>query len=97
MGVAYRKDELISASKAARSFGQVLSDLAKSKKKRMVIVKNNRLEAVILPIQEYEHLTELAEWAEHIEIHEMIRKRKGKNSGKRFSLDAVIKEEGLVL
>lgn len=97
MNLVYKKDEMVSASSAARSFGRILSDLVNDKKQKMVIVKNNQLEAIILPIHEYEHLCELAGWVEHIEIYELISKRRGKDAGRRISLDALLKEEGIAL
>lgn len=97
VSVGYKKDEIISASEVARSFGQILADLVSQKKQKMVVVKNNKLEAVILPIHEYEQLSELAELIEHIEIYELIRRRKVKDTGKRISLDDLLKEEGIAL
>ncbi len=97
MSVAYKKDEIVSASRAARSFGRILSDLVHHKKQKMVIVKNNQLEAIILPIHTYEHLSELAGWVEHIEISALINKRKAKDTGRRISLDVLLKEEGIAL
>lgn len=97
MSVGYKKDEIISASKAARSFSRILADLVSHKKQRMVVAKNNRLELVILPIDDYEHISELAGLIEHIEIHELISKRKAKDTGKRVSLDSLLKEEGIAL
>ncbi len=97
MSVSYKKEEIISASRVARSFGQMVADLVNHKKQRIVVAKNNRLEAVILPIDEYENLSALAELMEHIEIHELIAKRKAKDTGKRISLETVLREEVIAL
>ncbi len=45
------KDEIISASDMARGFSGVLNDLISYTKDRFVISKNNKLEAVVLPIE----------------------------------------------
>ncbi|MDQ7085448.1 MAG: prevent-host-death protein [Sulfurovum sp.] len=50
--VAYRRDEIISASEMARGFSSVLNELIQYTKERFVISKNNKLEAVIVPIEE---------------------------------------------
>ena len=97
MSVAYRKDEIVSASRAARSFGKVLADLKTHHKHRIAIAKNNELEAVILPIQEYETMAEALTLLEHIEIYRLIEQRKRKGTGKRISLDALLKEQGLAV
>ena len=49
MAVAYKKDEILSATRVARSFGQVLADLSGKRRRRVVVVKNNHLEAILLP------------------------------------------------
>jgi PHD/YefM family antitoxin component YafN of YafNO toxin-antitoxin module len=97
MGVAYRKDEIISASRAARSFGKVLAELKTHHNRRIAIAKNNELEAVILPIEEYETMAEALALLEHIEIHYLVEQRKRKGSGKRTSLDALLKEQRIAV
>jgi PHD/YefM family antitoxin component YafN of YafNO toxin-antitoxin module len=97
MGVAYRKDEIISASRAARSFGKVLAELKTHHKRRIAIAKNNELEAIILPIEEYETMAEALALLEHIEIHHLVEQRKRKGSGKRTSLDALLKEQRIAV
>lgn len=97
MSVAYKKDEIVRASRAARSFGKVLADLKERRKRRIAIAKNNELEAVILPIHEYESMAEALALLEHIEIHRLIEDRKRKGSVKRVSLDTLLKEEGPAL
>ncbi|OGW65445.1 MAG: hypothetical protein A3H49_08430 [Nitrospirae bacterium RIFCSPLOWO2_02_FULL_62_14] len=97
MSVAYKKDEILSASRAARSFGKVLADLKEHRKRRIAIAKNNELEAVILPIEDYETMAEAMAVMEHVEIYQLVQKRKRKGSGKRTSLDTLLKEERLAV
>ena len=96
MAVAYKKDEILSASRVARSFGQVLADLS-GKRRRVVVVKNNHLEAIILPIEDYETMAEALAILEHLEIYRLVRKRKGKKRPNAISLDALLKEQGLAV
>lgn len=97
MSVAYKKDEILSASRAARSFGKMLADLKERRKRRIAIAKNNELEAVILPIEDYETMAEAMAVMEHVEIYRLVQERKRKGSGKRTSLDALVKEERLAV
>ena len=53
------------------------------------------IEAVILPVEEYEKIQEMAEWIELKEIAEILRKRKG--SKKTYSLGEVLAESGIDL
>lgn len=97
MSVAYKKDEILSASRVARSFGKVLADLKERRKHRIAIAKNNELEAVILPIEDYETMAETMAVMEHVEIYRLVQERKRKGPGKRISLDALVKEERLAV
>ena len=65
--VAYARDEIISASDMARGFSRILNDLIKHSKDRFAISKNNKIEAVILPIDEYERMKEALDNIEQIE------------------------------
>ncbi len=49
--IAYTRDEIISVSDMARGSSGVLNDLISYTKDRFVISKNNKLEAVVLPIE----------------------------------------------
>lgn len=91
--VTYSRDEIISASDIARSFSQVLKDLMGHTRERLAISKNNKLEAVVLPIDEYERLKEAYDLLEHMEIHKTIEARKSspavslENSASRHGID----------
>jgi len=78
--VAYRRDEIISASDIARGFSGVLNDLIAHTKERFAISKNNKLEAVIVPIDEYERMQEALAMMEHIEIYNIVKERENGNS-----------------
>lgn len=92
--VAYSRDEIISASDIARGFSTVLKDIMTHTRDRIAISKNNRLEAVVLPIQEYERLQEAYELMEHIEIHKTLQERK---KSKTISLEESAKKYGIDL
>ena len=97
MAVAYKKDEILSASKVARSFGRVLADLSGKRRRRVVVVKNNHLEAILLPIEDYETMAEALAILEHLEIYRLVQERKGKKRPNTISLDALLKEQRLAV
>jgi len=97
MAVAYKKDEILSASKVARSFGQVLADLSGKRRRRVVVVKNNHLEAILLPIEDYETMAEALAILDHLEIYRLVQERKGKKRPNTISLDALLKEQRLAV
>ncbi len=96
MQSTFRRNEMISATAAAKNFGKVMSDLAEHKRDKAVVVRNNEITAVILAVEDYEYMADIVEFVEHLEIFDMVTKRK-KSAGQRISLDKLLKEEGIAL
>jgi PHD/YefM family antitoxin component YafN of YafNO toxin-antitoxin module len=71
----YTKDELISSSELAKNINKVLTTLKKNQHKKLAIIHNNRPEAVLIPIGEYEKLLEAFELLEHADIYRAIKNR----------------------
>lgn len=91
--ISYTRNEIISSSKTAKNLGQILDSLKKGKLKRAVISKNNELEAVILPIERYEEIMDMAELIEHIQIAKLVKERE--NELPEISLDDVLESCGI--
>ena len=53
----YKKEELLSSTYISRNFGEILNKLKSKILEKVVVIKNNHLEAIILPIDEYERIT----------------------------------------
>lgn len=82
MAVAYKKEEILSASRVARSFGKVLTDLKAQHRRRVVVLKNNQVEAVIVPVDDYERWRRrLISWStsRSIALSHSGHARKGRN------------------
>lgn len=90
METAYRREEIVSSSKASKRLGEVLNEA--KRKGRMVLSRNNRLEAVILPIEEYEGIVEDLE---HVLTALEIQERKARSRGKRISWESLKAKHGL--
>ncbi len=88
--ITYARNEIFSATEAAKRFGSILEKLQDQSLERAVVSKNNRIEAVILPVEAYETMKEIAEWIEVMDIAETVDKRK--RSSKTHSLRDVLKE-----
>ncbi|MBE2984351.1 type II toxin-antitoxin system Phd/YefM family antitoxin [Campylobacter sp. RM9344] len=52
----FSKDEIYTATEVVRNFSSILTRISKNEIKRAVIVKNNKFEAVLLNMSEYERL-----------------------------------------
>jgi prevent-host-death family protein len=63
---AYSPDEIYTATQMVRNFSAIVSEVSEGKRKRAVIVKNNRFEAVLLSMQEFERMQEAVEILENI-------------------------------
>ena len=95
--VAYTRDEIISATDLARNVSATLSSITKNTKDKIAISKNNKLEAVIIDIEEYERLKEAYELIEHIEIAKTIEGRRKTPRSKYISLEESAKMLGIDL
>lgn len=60
--VAYTRDEIISATDLARNVSSTLSSLVNHEKEKIAIMKNNKIETVMISIDEYERLKEADEY-----------------------------------
>ncbi|MCI0501477.1 MAG: type II toxin-antitoxin system Phd/YefM family antitoxin [Epsilonproteobacteria bacterium] len=87
--MAYRKDEIVSASDMARTFSGVLNSITQKTKEKIAISRNNKLEAVIIDIDEYEALSEARELLEHHELYKIIKERE---NGATISQDDMLKK-----
>jgi PHD/YefM family antitoxin component YafN of YafNO toxin-antitoxin module len=97
MAVAYKKEEILSASRVARSFGKVLTDLKAQHRRRVVILKNNQVEAVIVPVDDYEKMAEALDLLEHMEIHRLVTQRARKKGKKTVTLESLLMEQRLAV
>jgi len=93
--VAYERSEIIASGKASKRLGGLLSDIKSGRLKKAVISRNNVLEAVVLPVEEYERLEESADILEHLSIARIIAQRKKEKAD--ISLEEMLKEEGINL
>ncbi len=64
--MTYAKNEIMTATDMVRNFSSVLGGLSKCENKRVVIVKNNRFEAVMITVDEYEKMSEAVQILEKI-------------------------------
>jgi len=90
--VAYSRNEIISATDMARSFSSALTSILEQTKEKLAISKNNKLQAVLINIDEYERLKKAYDTLEHIETARLIEARK---NSKTFTLEEVMTEFGI--
>ena len=93
--VTFARNEIISSSQFVRSFASLLQRMTKSNDEKIAVVKNNQMQAVMIPIDEYERLTTLAEKAEQKAIFDTIQERKDTPASEYISYDDAMKMAGV--
>jgi len=77
--VKYAQNELFSITDFTKQIGSVVGSIKEHSLEKIGILKNNRLEAVVISTDEYERLKELEEMfelAEHTQIYNTLEQRK---------------------
>jgi len=59
----YAREEIMSSSEVVRNFGAVLSSVVQHRREKVAIIRNNRLEAVLVAADVYERLEKAGEAA----------------------------------
>jgi PHD/YefM family antitoxin component YafN of YafNO toxin-antitoxin module len=90
-----RKNEMVSVSEATRHLAGLLTKLRERLASKYFLTKNNTIEAVLLPIEEYEKLLDLESELDHLILHHEITLRQKNDSGKRITLAELDDKYGL--
>ncbi len=70
--VAYTQNELVSATEISKKFGEYISKIKNGMLDKIGILKNNKLNAVILSVEEYERMVMAMNRLEELEdYHEL--------------------------
>lgn len=63
---SFKQDEIYTATEVVRNFSAIIDKLKKSESGKIVVLKNNKLEAVMLSVEEFERLQNAVELLENI-------------------------------
>jgi PHD/YefM family antitoxin component YafN of YafNO toxin-antitoxin module len=98
--VKYAQSELFSITDFTKQIGSVVGSIKAHSLEKIGILKNNKLEAVVISTDEYEHLKALeeqVELAEHTKIYNMIEQRKETPLSEYVSEEDMAKKFGINL
>ncbi len=70
--IAYENDELIPSSEFAKKFGSYLAQVKSNTVEKLAVLKNNRIEAVLVSKDEYEKMKNALEFQEFSELKAQI-------------------------
>ncbi len=95
--ITYKKTELMSSTEIVRNFSSILDSITKHEKDKIAVMRKNKLEAIILSVEEYERIYELQELLEHIQIYKTVEQRKKTPLNEYIDLDQLLTELGIDL
>ena len=64
--LSFKQDKIYTATEVVRNFSPLIEKLKKSESGKMVILKNNKFEAVLLSMKEFERLQNAMQLLENI-------------------------------
>jgi len=95
--IAYSREEMVSVTDLLKTLRQTLDKISQHSVEKIAVMKNNRPEAVMLSIDEYERIKELADMAERIGLSELLYKRKLTPKESYIPFDDVMARAGITL
>lgn len=93
--VKYAQNELFSITDFTKQIGSAVNSIKEHSIEKIGILKNNRLEAVVISTDEYERLKALEEemeLAEHTQIYNTVQQRKATPLSEYVSMDDMAKK-----
>ena len=93
--VNYTKNELLSITDFTKSISKILGDIKERTIEKVGVLKNNKLEAVVISTDEYERLKELEELIntiEHKEIYNIVQNRINTSKSDYISMEDMAKK-----
>ena len=92
--ITFTRNEIVSSTQFVRQFATFLKRITESKQEKVAIIKNNEMQAVFIPIEEYERLKAIEELAEQREIYTKIEERKSTPESEFISFEDAMKRKG---
>ena len=95
--VAYQQNELVSATVISKQFGEYISKVKSGLLNKIGILKNNKLNAVIISVEEYERMSLAVMQLEELELYQTLQSRLKMPKAEYLDGDDVLKNLGLSL
>ena len=93
--VSYTKEEIVPTSFLTRNLGKILDSLKARKPRKIAIMRNNVIEAVIIPVERYELLIRKAKFAERVKLYQLVKEREATMDGNTISWDEMLEHFGI--
>ncbi len=73
--LTYSRDDMVGITELSKSLGKYLDKVILNPLNKIAIIRRNKPEAVIIPIEEYERMKVASDILEDMEIAEMLKER----------------------
>jgi PHD/YefM family antitoxin component YafN of YafNO toxin-antitoxin module len=88
----FLREEIIPSTKVSRNLSSLLNKLKSHQLEKVAVVRNNEMEAIIIPLQEYEIMQSLIERDEYMNIYATIKERESVPKSSYITLNDIITE-----
>ena len=93
--ITYTKEEILPSSVISKNFGGILDQLRKKKLKKVAVIRNNKMEAIIIPINEYEFIKQASDYLERLDIYNKVKDRMKDPIENAIPFEDILKELGI--
>lgn len=93
--LAYKKTELMSSTDIVRNFSTILDSIKNHEKDKIAVMRKNKLEAIIISVEEYERIHEIMELFEHFQIYKTIEQRKDTPLKEYIDMEQLLTNQGI--
>ena len=95
--IAYENNELIPSSEFAKKFGSYLAQIKDHTVDKLAVLKNNRIEAVLVSKDEYEKMQNAYELVEDMQLDKMVEERSRTPREEYISMEDMAQKLGVDL
>jgi PHD/YefM family antitoxin component YafN of YafNO toxin-antitoxin module len=86
----FTKDEIVPSTKVSRNLSSLLNKLKNHQLEKIAVIRNNEMEAILIPLQEYELMQSLLEQDEYKTLYSLIKERELTPNSSYVDFDAVL-------
>ena len=88
----FSREEIIPSTKVSRNLSSILNKLKSHQLEKVAVIRNNEMEAILIPIQEYELMSSLLEQDEYKTMYQVIKEREITPLDSYSSFDSILSE-----
>jgi prevent-host-death family protein len=92
---SFKTHELVSSTELVKNFKTNIDNVVNKVVDKIAIMKNNKPEAVVISLQEYERLLRLEALSSHLDIYETVIKRQSEKTEDFISHEEMLEKLGI--